>query len=90
MSDKKIKIMSLSLDEEMHTLIKDSAKKLGHKNSSQLIRDLINKYLPLVVNDKDEIPIIIKVPSEIISDKLELESWLDSKMKLILSKFSNG
>ena len=39
--ENKIKIMSLSLDLEMYDLIKNSAKKLGHKNVSQLIRDLV-------------------------------------------------
>lgn len=89
MPDKKIKIMSLSLDEDMFKLIKDSSKKLGHKNTSQLMRDLISKYLPLVVNDKDELPIILKIPMELTKNKVELEKWLDEKKNVILKKISN-
>lgn len=89
MPDKKIKIMSLSLDEEMFKLIKDSSKKLGHKNASQLMRDLISKYLSLVVNDKDELPIILKIPMELTKNKVELEKWLDEKKNVILRKILN-
>ena len=89
MPDKKIKIMSLSLDEDMFKLIKDSSKKLGHKNTSQLMRDLISKYLHLVVNDKDELPIILKIPMELTKNKVELEKWLDEKKNIILRKISN-
>lgn len=76
MSENKLKIMSLSLDSDMYDLIKTSSKKLGHKNVSQMIRDLINKYLDLLVNDNDEIPIILKVPSNLKNKPQELESWL--------------
>lgn len=83
MADKKTKIMSLSLDSEMHDLIKVSSKKLGHKNVSQLIRDLVSKYLDLHLNENDDIPIIIRVPNEISQDSEKLESWLNFKAKAI-------
>lgn len=82
-SDKKLKIVSLSLEPEMHELIKVSAKKLGHKNVSQLIRDLISKYLDLHVNDNDDISVIIKIPNDISQDSKKLESWLNLKTKAI-------
>jgi len=84
MSENKTKIMSLSLDENMYNLIKDSSKKLGHKNVSQMIRELISKYLDLLINDDDEIPVIIKIPSELVEDKDELRSWLDSRIDAIV------
>jgi hypothetical protein len=84
MSENKTKIMSLSLDEDMYNLIKDSSKKLGHKNVSQMIRELISKYLDLLINDQDEIPVIIKIPSELVEDKDELRSWLDSRINAII------
>jgi hypothetical protein len=84
MSENKTKIMSLSLDENMYNLIKDSSKKLGHKNVSQMIRELISKYLDLLINDHDEIPVIIKIPSELVEDKDELRSWLDSRIDAIV------
>lgn len=81
--ESKIKIMSLSLDPEMHELIKNSAKKLGHKNVSQLIRDLVSKYLDLLVNDADDIPVIIRIPNALKDDPDSLKAWLKVKMEAI-------
>lgn len=75
--------MSLSLDPEMHDLIKNSAKKLGHKNVSQLIRDLISNYLNLHVNDADETPVIIRIPNHLKENPDELKSWLSVKVDAI-------
>ena len=83
MSENKIKIMSLSLDPEMHELVKNSAKKLGHKNVSQLIRDLISKYLDLLVNDADETPVIIRVPNHLKENPEDLKNWLSVKVEAI-------
>lgn len=88
MSSDKIKIVSLSLDPEMHNLIKQSAERLGHKNVSQLIRDLIKRYLNLLVNDSDETPIVIRIPNELRKNKEELRSWLEIKTKAIVDAIS--
>lgn len=87
---KEIKIMSLSLDPEMHELIKNSAKKLGHKNVSQLIRDLVSKYLDLLVNDADDIPVILRIPSELKENPEELRSWLNQKAEAITNALTKN
>jgi hypothetical protein len=81
--ESKIKIMSLSLDPEMYDLIKNSAKKLGHKNVSQLIRDLVTKYLDLLVNDADDTPVILRIPAEVREDSEKLRAWLHVKADAI-------
>jgi Arc/MetJ-type ribon-helix-helix transcriptional regulator len=81
--DGKSKIVSLSLDPEMHEVIRDAAKKLGHKNVSQVIRDLVSKYLSLLVNDADEIPVIIRVPNSLTEDPERLRGWLAAKAEAI-------
>lgn len=81
--ESKIKIMSLSLDPDMHELIRNSAKKLGHKNVSQLIRDLISKYLDLLVNDSDETAVILRIPNAIKDDPEHLKAWLHVKADAI-------
>ncbi len=86
MKENKTKIISISLDSEIHNLIKNSAKKLGHKNVSQLIRDLISKYLNLMINDNDEIPIVIKVPNDLKNEKLK--EWLYKKSDAICEALS--
>lgn len=89
MSENKLKIMSLSLDPEMHELVKTSAKKLGHKNVSQMIRDLISKYLDLLVNDKDEIPVILRIPNDLKEDPEQLRNWLEAKTNAIVKALSS-
>jgi Arc/MetJ-type ribon-helix-helix transcriptional regulator len=85
---KETKIVSLSLDPEMHELIKRSAKKLGHKNVSQLIRDLVSKHLDLMVNDKDETPVIIRIPGSLKGDRESIRSWLYKKSDAISEALS--
>lgn len=81
--DGKSKIVSLSLDPEMHEIIKEAANKLGHKNVSQVIRDLVSKYLGLLVNDSDEIPVIIRIPGGLLDRPEELRAWLNAKAEAI-------
>jgi predicted DNA-binding protein len=88
MSENKLKIMSLSLDSEMYERVKESSKKLGHKNVSQMIRDLISKYLDLLVNDNDDIPIILKIPSNLKDNPNELRVWLNSKVEAVVKAIS--
>lgn len=83
MSENKLKIISLSLEPDMHELVKTSAKKMGHKNVSQMFRDLISKYLDLLVNDKDETHVIIRIPNSLLEDKDKLRLWLNTKAKAI-------
>ena len=86
--ESRIKIMSLSLDPEMHELIKNSAKQLGHKNVSQLIRDLVSKYLGLLVNEADDIPVILRIPNRLKNDPEGMRSWLKIKMDAIANALS--
>jgi hypothetical protein len=82
----KLKVVSMSIDSEMHELLKTSSKKLGC-GVSELVRDLVNKYLELLVNDGDEVPVIIRVPSDLKGD--ELRNWLLFKANAIANAFNN-
>lgn len=79
----KSKIVSLSLDLETHEAIKVASKKLGHKNASQVVRDLISKYLCLLVNDTDDISVIIRIPGDVARDERRLREWLGAKAEAI-------
>lgn len=81
--DSKTKIVSLSLDPEMHEAVKEAAKKLGHKNVSQVMRDLVTRFLGLIVNDSDEIPVIIRVPGALANDPEGMRRWLRAKAEAI-------
>lgn len=83
----KLKITSMSLDEEMCDLLKNSAKKLGC-SKSELVRDLVNKYLPLLVHDNDEVVVVLRVPADLKGE--ELKAWLDAKTKAIGNALDNN
>ena len=82
----KLKVVSMSIDSEMHDLLKTSSKKLGCP-VSELIRNLVDKYLGLLVNDGDEVPVIIRVPSDLKGD--DLRNWLLVKANAIANAFNN-
>lgn len=81
--DAKTKVVSLSLEPEMHERIKDASKKLGHKNASQVVRELVAKYLELLVNEGDDIPVIIRIPASLTDNPEALKEWLRVKTEAI-------
>jgi hypothetical protein len=83
MSEKKLKIVSLSIEDEMHDLLKSSSKKAGCSVSS-LVRELVTKYLGLIVNDGDKIPVILEIPSHLKGDDENLKIWLTIRVDAIV------
>lgn len=83
--NKKINIMSLSLDPETQEKLRSHAKQKTSGNVSKLIRDLVDKYL--VVED-NVIPVIIKVPLEMKGDPASLQKWLELKTQGIVKALS--
>jgi len=76
------KIMSLSIPVEMQELLEVSAKKMGW-NRSELVRRLVDKYLGLLVNDDDEIPVILRIPRDLRETPDELSAWLHARADAI-------
>jgi Arc/MetJ-type ribon-helix-helix transcriptional regulator len=86
--EKNTKIVSLSLDPEMHEMIRGVANKLGHKNVSQLIRDLVSKYIDLMLVEEDEISVVLRIPGEVHRDRAKLNEWLRVKSEAISGALS--
>lgn len=84
---KKLKIMSLSVEPEMQDLLKVSSKKLG-LSVSALVRDLVDKHLDLLVNDGEEIPVILRIPTSLKGDEAALKAWLDARVTAISKALS--
>lgn len=82
-NENKTKIISVSLSPEMHDLVKETSKKLGHKNVSLLFRELISKYLNLMLDENDETAVMLKIPNDLIEDKEKLKQWLSIKSNAI-------
>jgi len=82
--NKKLNIMSLSIESDMQDKIKEYAK--SRKVSvSKLIRDLVEKYL---INEEDVFPIILKVPTKLKEDPESLQKWLETRVGAIVKALS--
>jgi len=84
---KKLKIMSLSVEPEMHELLKESAKIKGW-STSQLMRELVDRYLDLIVpkNGTDETTgVVLRIPGKLKDDQEALTEWMNVKSNCIIS-----
>jgi len=77
--NKKKKVMSLSIEPDLHDTLKEHANRKTDGNVSKLICDMLEKY-PF---SDDVIPVILKVPVLIKENKDELKKWLDIKSAAI-------
>jgi hypothetical protein len=84
--NKKINIMSLSLDLETQEKLRLHAKQKTSGNVSKLIRELVDKYL---VTEDNVIPVILKVPIALKGDQENLQKWLELKTQGIVKALSN-
>lgn len=81
-----MKVISLSMEEDKHELLKNAAKKNGD-SVSELVRKLLD-YIDLIVNDGETIPVILKVPTELKGNKEELEKWVEARKNVIINELS--
>jgi hypothetical protein len=83
MSNKKMKIVSISIEPELHESLKTAATKAGW-TTSKLARNLFTKYLP----SNGETPVVLRVPAQFKDDPAGLKAWLDAKVVTIVKSFS--
>ncbi len=82
--NKKLNIMSLSVEPEMQEKLKKYAKSKDI-SVSKLIRDLVDKYL---VAEDDIIPVILKIPTKLKGDPENLQKWMETKSSAIVKALS--
>ena len=83
----KLKIMSVSVETELHDKLKVASKTTG-KSVSDLVRSLVDKHLELVVNDGEEIPVILHVPSSLKGESEGLKNWFNTRVDAIVKRLS--
>lgn len=83
--NKKLNIMSLSVEPEMQDKLKRYAK-TRDVSVSKLVRDLVDKYL---VAEEDVIPVILKIPTKLRGDAENLQKWMDMKSAAIVKALSS-
>ncbi|MHA1948702.1 MAG: hypothetical protein ACW99G_03050 [Candidatus Thorarchaeota archaeon] len=86
----KKKVMSLSIDPDLHEKLKIAKKRSGYDSVSAILCDLATRHLDLVVKNGDEIPVILRVPSELRGDGEALQEWFSKKTKAIVESLSKS
>ena len=84
----KKKVMSLSIDPDLHEELKAAKKRSGYDSVSAILCDLADRHLDLVVNDGEEIPVILRIPSEIRGDRPALQEWFEMKTTAIIERLA--
>jgi hypothetical protein len=80
MSNKKLNIMSLSMEPDMQEKLKRHAKQ-KEVSVSKLVRDLVDKYL---VADEDVTPVLLKIPNQLKGERENLQKWLETKASALV------
>lgn len=77
------KVISLSVDPEIHDQMRVAAKKMGW-GVSEMVRNLVTKYMDLLVNDDDQVPVVLRIPAELKEDPDGLKAWLEGRSAAIV------
>lgn len=78
---KKKEIVSYSMPAAMQEKLKRVTDKKGYKFVSELIRDVIDKY----VNEDDSvIPVVLKVPAQLVANPELLKQWFDNRTPMVV------
>lgn len=88
MTQQKIKNTSIAMDQEMKELLKISAIKMK-STSSKIVRQLVEKYLDLVVPKEGEIPVVIRIPKDKLENPEALKTWLMWKAENLAKALTN-
>lgn len=84
---KKNNIMSLAMDLDFQDKIKLIAKK-RNKSVSAFVRECLEKFI-----DSDDNPVytvILKIPTNLKTDKKQMQNWLDVRVNSILKTLTGG
>lgn len=79
--------VTISLDTDSKISLERAKDKLKLNSVSELIRLLIDRFLPSVINENDQKTIILKIPSHIYKDEDMLKEWLGKKIEKIIESF---
>lgn len=78
---KKLNIMSLSIEPEMHDLLKEHARR-RNMSVSEFVRKWLDKY---PFNTDNVIPVVLDIPESLTRDKDSLNAFLTKKSQAITS-----
>jgi predicted DNA-binding protein len=74
-------ILDLPIDTQ--ELLNGATKKSG-VSSSKIVGDLVAKHIDLVIRTKENIPIILYIPSNLKGNSEQLRAWLEARVNGIV------
>lgn len=81
MPSKKLIVMSLAVEPELHDLLKAHAKK---KNLS--VSKFIRKWLDMYpFNSNNVIPVVLDIPENLVKNKVDLSNFMTKKSQMLVS-----
>ena len=80
-------IISASVRPKIKQMLDEAKLKTG-RSKSVIVSDLVSKYLDLVVNDGDEVPVILRIPASLKGKSDELRKWLDARSDAVVKALS--
>lgn len=84
MSNKKpTNIMSLSVDPDIQERMKKAAK-VRNISVSKLIRDMVEKNLPLNSEEAELDTVIFKIPNSVKGTEEDLRNWLSIRVEAVI------
>jgi vacuolar-type H+-ATPase subunit E/Vma4 len=93
------KVMSIAIQPELQEELKKVSKRKG-MSSSTYISNLVEQAMklnpdddPIVVSkpsDEDVIPVVLKIPTNLKSDKEKLKNWLEVQSNGILNAMTKN
>jgi predicted DNA-binding protein len=70
--------VSIDLTPQAQNLLDEGSKKSGQP-VSKIVSDLVIKHLDLVIRNKENIPIILYIPSDLKGKQDHIRAWLEAR-----------
>lgn len=77
------KIISLSIDPDLHDTLIDLKKKRG-ESVSKIVTDLVERFVGIAASDEEIVPVVLKIPAHLREDPESMQQWLDCRTKAVI------
>lgn len=82
---KKVKPSTYALEPSQIRDLESIGKKLGI-SKSELVRQLIKRFLHIIANEENQTPIVFNIPDNLRDDPEKLRVWLNTRTNALVSK----
>ena len=77
------KIISLSIDPDLHETLVDLKKKRG-ESVSKIVTGLVDRFVGVVASEEEIVPVVLKIPAHLREDPVAMKEWLDRRTEAVV------